>query len=285
MARGRRLLLVPKVIVRIVPELDPEEYYQHYILEQLQEDEIRAGTELVHLLRDGRPRVTKKDLMRKYGRGKRVIVEQTRRHPSLLRRYRQDKTEASHPLEHEEIAEVVGGGDPDWDRLLLDVTQIVAGREGAGAYEQAIEALLTALLYPNLVNPIFQHEIHDGRKRIDITYTNAARSGFFEWVAKHHPASHVFVECKNYRGDPANPELDQMVGRFSPSRGKIGLLVCRTIGNKDLFLKRCHDSAQDDHGWIIPLDDSDLTALVEERKHASVIGFGLLKARFERLVM
>jgi hypothetical protein len=138
---------------------------------------------------------------------------------------------------------------------------------------------------PNLINPVMQLEIHDGRKRIDITYTNMAVSGFFSWVASHYAAPHVFVECKNYTREIKNPELDQLAGRFSPSRGKLGIILYRQFENKDRFLERCRDTAKDDRGFIIPLDDNDLIELVAIRKSDQLFSdLPLLRDRFRFLV-
>ena len=93
------------------------------------------------------------------------------------------------------------------------------------------------------------------------------------------------MECKNYGGKVANPELDQLAGRFSPSKGKVGLLVCRKFDNKERFLESCADTAKDHRGFIIALDDEDLVALVEARKtlpHYQM--WPLLNARFEMLI-
>lgn len=263
-----RLLLVPKNIVRRAMEYDVDEYFNSYILEALREQELSAKSSLVHILKNGDQRVYKKDLKEKYGTGKAVIVRETLRNPDVLRRYRDDKARFQRrpPLDHVQLAGEEGTPTPDWDALLGAVVDVLPGREGATEYEQAVEALLTALFYPNLANPILQHQIHNGRKRIDITYTNMALVGFFRWISTHYHAAQVFVECKNYRGDPGNPELDQLCGRFSPRRGRVGLLVCRTISDKAVFTARCRDAADDDRGFVIPLDDADLTELVEERK-------------------
>src|SRR5207302_255352 len=187
-------------------------------------------------------------------------------------------------------AEESGSGEksvsPDWDKLLAAVRDIPAGKAGADAYEKAIEDLLTALFSPSLTDPRVQRRIHEGRKRIDITYTNVARAGFFDWLGTHYEAPHVFVECKNYEGDIENPELDQLSGRFSPSRGRFGLLVCRHFEKKELFIRRCRDTAQDERGFIIALDDEDLAALVQARKQQNVTKqFELLKERFDQLIM
>jgi hypothetical protein len=145
---------------------------------------------------------------------------------------------------------------------------------------------LTALLYPLLVNPVPQRTIHEGRKRIDISYTNMAASGFLWWLMQNYPAGHVFTECKNFGHEIGNPELDQLAGRFSPTRGTFGLLICRSFKDKELFMKRCHDLALAKREFVIPLDDADLASLVELRKRdAQFADLPLLRQRFERLVM
>jgi hypothetical protein len=288
-AAGRRLLLVPKVIVRRRMDYDAEEYYRHYLLEYLREVELDANSELVHLLRDGRPQVTNKDLEKKYGRGKCVIVRETLRYPEALRLYRLDKRQAIRPpLTHDEIAEAEGSAPPDWDGLVDALSAVTPGSADAHGYEKAIAALLTALFYPALANPQSQVEIHEGRKRIDITFTNTASCGFFHWLALHCSAPQVFVECKNYGKEIGNPELDQLAGRFSPSRGQFGLLVCRSFEDKDLFLQRCRDTAVDNRGFIVPLDDEDLRQIVKSRKSDRALdatGFGLLKKHFNQLIL
>lgn len=285
-----KLLLVPKIIVRAKMEYDADEYFRHYLLEDLRDEELGARSSLVELLKDGTPRVTKTALIEKYGSSKSVIVEQTLRHPDALRRYRDakdaERTPRRPPLDHSAIAEAEGTPSPDWEGLLSALTSIPPGRQHFAAYEKATESLLTALFYPSLVNPVVQQKLHQGRKRIDISYTNAAFGEFFGWIAAHYPAAHVFVECKNYGGDPANPELDQLAGRFSPSRGRVGMLVCRSFTEKELFLQRCRDTALDDRGFIIALDDGDLAALVRERQSGPIVPpYELLSERFRRLIM
>jgi len=282
-----KLLLVPKVIVRRKTDYDADEYYRDYILEYLMEEELSAKTELVRLLKDGRRKVTKKDLEEKYGRGKAVIVRETIRNPKILESYRSDKRKMPMPpLKHSELAEVEGTDLPNWDALLSVVVNVNPGKEESSKYEKAIEGLLTALFYPALTNPQVQFEIHEGRKRIDITYTNVAEKGFFRWLSQHYPASHVFIECKNYGKEIGNPELDQISGRFSPSRGKFGIIVCRNFGDKGLFWKRCRDTANDRRGFIVPLDDGDLGRLADYKKrYEDSIDFPMLKGFFNKLIM
>lgn len=283
-----KLLLVPKAIVRLKLDYDVSEYYRHYLLEHLKEVELKANTELVYLIkRTQERRVNKKDLKEKYGSGKFVIVRETQKYPAILERYRTEKAiRPRPPLDHFDLSQSEGTAAPDWDALLNDVRKIAPGKTTATEYENAIEALLSALFYPALCYPQVQHKIHDGRKRIDITYTNMASGGFFSWLGKHYSAPHIFVECKNYGDDLGNPELDQISSRFSPSRGQVGILVCRKFADKDLFLQRCQDTAKDQRGFVIALDDSDLEQLIINHKgFASRVDYPLLKQRFDILIM
>lgn len=171
--------------------------------------------------------------------------------------------------------------------LLNDVILLPTGDVNSFKYEQAIEALFTAMFHPSLVRPVTQARLHDGRKRVDIRYKNIAQVGFFSWLAQHYSSAFVFIECKNYRGDPANPELDQLSGRFSKKRGQFGLLVCRSFSDKSLFANRCRDTAQDGHGFIVFLDDTDLQAIVTSihANPSARLDFDLLQSRFDDLIM
>ncbi len=280
-----KLLLIPKSLVRRKMDYDLKEYYRDYMIEHLRHVEESANSELVHLLRDGRRRVYVTELEEKYGTGKHAVVRLSREYPDVLDRYRADKKRrTSPPLSNDEIAPWVGAPEPDWDALLADVTRTRRGKDAADDYHRAVERMLTALFYPHLTGPEIEFPIHDGRKRIDIRYTNAATSGFFDWLGSRYPAPYVFVECKNYTGDPANPELDQLAGRFSPRRGRFGLLVCRTFKDKARFVDRCKDTARDDRGFIIALDDADLVALVADYRARGALAYDVLQARFDELI-
>jgi hypothetical protein len=281
------LLFVPKAIVRRSTIFDPGEYYNYYILPYLQDQELGAGSSLVQVLKDGRRRVTKKAVKEKYGVGKHVNLETTLSNPALLDQYRAVKSEPQLPPGHSEIAELTRTPEPNWSALLEGVTAILSGAEGADAYHRSVEALLSALFYPALIDPKREQKIHQGRKRIDILYTNDATRGFFHWVHAVHgtPCGFVPVECKNYGSELGNPEFDQLAGRFSVQRGQLGFLCHRGYGDKQLVIHRCRDAALDGRGYIIALDDDDLARLVDYRdRNPDAIGFPLLSERFRELI-
>ncbi len=96
--------------------------------------------------------------------------------------------------------------------------------------------------------PRRESTIHHGRKRIDIRYVNSARSGFFDWLSQRYPSSHIWIERKNYERELGNPEMDQIAGRFSPQRRRVGFLVYREYADKD----ECGSVALILHMTIVP---------------------------------
>ena len=231
-------------------------------------------------------RVTKKSVADKYGRSKKLAREVTTRHPDVLERYRSESATRRQPPTHEELADVLDVDPPNWAVLLDAVRDTPPGAADADRYHRAVQALLSALFYPSLVNPQREFPIHDGRKRIDITFTNEAHQGFFAWAHdKVVPAPYVFVECKNYGSEIANPEIDQIACRFSPRRGQLGIVCCRGFVDRERWQKRCKDTAQDDRGFVLTLSDDDLAALVEERRTAGTTWeFELLREQLQQLV-
>lgn len=149
--------------------------------------------------------------------------------------------------------------------IIQRLRQIPFGQANASAFHNLIIGALEMIFYPYLINPVKEREIHEGRKRIDITFDNAADGGIFYRLSEifHLPCPYVFIECKNYTGDVANPELDQLAGRFSFNRGRVGFLVCRNIESYALFVNRCKDTYRDDRGLIVPLTDDDIICMLE----------------------
>ena len=83
---------------------------------------------------------------------------------------------------------------------------------------------------------------------------NGAHAGIFYTLPniRRMPCSYVPLECKNYGWEVGNPELDQLAGRFSVNRGKVGFLCCREFEDRARFIRRCRDTLVDDRGLVLP---------------------------------
>jgi len=258
---GRKILLVPKGVVSYKKQYTARRYYQHFVTNYLQNESLELNSALVQRRADGRRFVTKKDIQERNPFSKDFLREFTRLHPEVLTEFKEN-TEVN-SLTNSELADI--NLEQICNNLIARLRTIQTGNEEATAYHKLVKAILELIFYPNLINPILENEIHDGRKRIDITFDNAASSGIFHRFSNNMdlPSQYIMVECKNYSSDPVNPELDQLSGRFSPNRGKVGLLLCRELRNKDLFFRRCQDTYRDQRGLIIPFTDLDLIEILE----------------------
>jgi len=260
-----RIVLVPKVIARYDFSYDHQEYYNHYVLNFLQAEHLSANTSLVRTLKKGTRKVYKKDLKEEYPCSKEFLYKFSREHPEVLAEYknsRRDKPDITNKEIIEDLDEHVVART-----LSRDLSGISIGSDDAARYHSLMVGVLEFIFYPHLIYPRKEQEINQGRKRIDIVFTNAAQDGIFKRLHATHRISCPFiaVECKNYSNDPANPELDQLIGRFSPNMGSVGLLVCRQFQDKDLFIQRCRDTAQQQLGIILPLDDEDINFLMSKK--------------------
>lgn len=259
------ILLVPKRIASYKVLYVPSEYKQHFVLNFLQEEHMSSHTGLVRQYNDGVEYVTKKDI--EYAEGKMdkaYLLRFTEAHPEVFKNFKEKVIQNYNPLSGNVLEEIQL--EDVCTYLAGSLRKIRPGRDEASAYHNLMIGILELLFYPNLSTPIKEAEINEGRKRIDIAFNNTAQKDFFYTLPNSSklPCSNILVECKNYSREIANPELDQMAGRFSPNRGRVGIVVCRNIDNQELFLQRCSDTLRDDRGLIIPLTDVDIIQALEQ---------------------
>ncbi len=264
------IILVPKTAVRthLIPSRD--NFYSKFILDYLEAELISANDSLVTVLKSGHRRVFRKELRQRYPYTPDQIFKFSKDHPEILKMYKDSLPPESKPLSNREIElKQQERRNVDVSNLGEQLGSIRPGREGANAFHNAVLGILSAIFYPLLTRPTKEQVVNEGRKRIDINFTNAAEQGFFSHLVNAHKfhAPYIAVECKNYREDPENPEFDQLVGRFSRTRGNVGLLICRDIVNRVLITKRCKDilNSRSELSLVLVLDDVDLVKLLRLR--------------------
>ncbi len=255
---GKPFLLVPKHVVVYTPAISSSDLYSHEVLDYIQNEHLSLNDSLVEVLKNGKRRVTKKALKKlpEYQYTKEFLFKFCDKHPEILEEYKErkgraiEKVEDISDIDEAFIAEI----------LIERLRSIPPGDKAASAFHDYCIGALEFIFYPDWVYPKKEVEIHDGRKRIDITYQNGAKEGFFFAMRStgNLSAQKIIVECKNYSHDLANPELDQISGRFSTLRGKLGFIIARSFSDSERFYRRCKDTAVDGRGVVIPLVDDDL---------------------------
>lgn len=261
---NERIVLVPKVAVRMRLIPNHEEFYNKFVLDFLSAEHLSANDSLVTLLKNGSSKVYKSDLKNRYKLSKEFLYEFSIKHPQVLRAYKDSIRDKGTPIANVDIEESQRVPRKSLVDEEMKLRNIPHGRDSANAYHDFILGALTEIFYPSLTRPVKEQPVDGGRKRIDIFYNNSSETGFFSRLVQMHKilCPYVSVECKNYAEDPANPELDQLQGRFSRKRGKFGMLVCRQIEDADRLLKRLQDVVNNSDGVIIVLDDSDILHLL-----------------------
>jgi hypothetical protein len=253
---GRPKLFVPKYIARCDVAYNHYDYYNNPVLNFLKAEHLSANTSLVKLLKNKKSVVYKKDIRPTFACTKENLYEFSKKHPNVLKEYRKELEE----LEKKNKYSYVDLKDEKMiaSALFRALKSIKTGTKYADEYHSLMVGIIEFLFYPNLINPKKEAPIHSGRKRIDIRTDNAANSGILFRLHMVHkiPCQFVVIECKNYSNDVANAELDQLAGRFSIHRGRLGFILSRSFENKKIFVKRCIDTYKDDRGIIIPFDDN-----------------------------
>ena len=269
-------LLFPKNLISKSKRYSSDEYFNMYILEFLKQKHLAEDSSLVHKTynKDGsvkNARVFKKDIeadLKEKGEviSKDWLARFTKENPDVYTKFQQKTIDKIsdidlEPISQEEINEII-------DTLIDELKNIPQGNENATRYHHLISGILELLFYPYIAHPRIEDEILDGRKRIDITFSNIAETGFFHLLGSTYdvPCQLIIVECKNYTKDISNPELDQIAGRFSARRGKFGIICCRDLQNKGLFIERERDTVKDGRGYIIHLTDDEIIELLNQRK-------------------
>lgn len=265
---NRKILLVPKRYVKYAKDFSRagQRYYDGFVANFIRQRELSNMGRLVRFreLKDGTkiPHVYKDDIERDTPRNKNSVAEFSMNHPEVYERFKSSFFRHN-PMSVNSIVAAQGGDFREIEFLKHAATALAAiptGARAAADYQSLIVGLLHFLLYPHLTNPILERPINETRKRIDISFENSAERGIFSRL-RQDPfflAREIMIECKNYTHELENPELDQMIGRFDPRRGRFGIITCRNVSNKKTILARCQDAFKSQQGAIVVLTDEDI---------------------------
>lgn len=152
-------------------------------------------------------------------------------------------------------------------RVDFQIKEIQPGRIHAYKYENTIFENLKNIFDNQLKLGKQQVEINEGRKRIDIVFSNRVGGGFFGELKTLFDikCAKIMIECKNYKGDLKNPDFDQLIGRFDERYSEFGILICRNIFDKEKAFRTCRDISHKRRGTVMVLDDEDIMALLSLR--------------------
>ena len=257
------ILLVPKAVVRRFEEIDYKDFWRTTYRYILRDIEVQKSLQAI-----GRePKITWKEIDEKYRFCKSTVVEVLHEQPDLMRQYlktKEDTTaETAAPVDLKTVDGTDRGATPVED-LVAELQGIAPGNAQAKAYERLMVRILTLLFSPPLMDPREQVRSADDREIKDITFHNAATSGFWHDIKQNHGSVSVPVELKNM-ADIGNPEVFQIAARLNDIQGYFGLLIARGKDAKDTerVLRRMYLERK----FILILDDADIERMLDNHKN------------------
>ena len=157
-ADEKPIMLVPKSLVRFAPAYNHGSYYQHFVLNYLQTEELNAHTGLVRILKTGNEVVYKKDVARKFPCTKEFLYNFSRENPKILEEYREklrqledtDRRSDVDPADDVAIAKI----------LATALREIPPGNNDAARYHRLMVGIVEFLFHPQLLYPQKESEIH-----------------------------------------------------------------------------------------------------------------------------
>lgn len=157
---------------------------------------------------------------------------------------------------------------------LKSISMILPGKEQAHDYHNTVFEYLKIIFEKELRRGKKETPINSGRKRIDITFDNAGKEGFFFDLKNQYDikCAKILIECKNYNESLQNPEFDQLTGRFNNWYGEFGLLICRSVTCRKKSISQCKDILNSGKGVVIVLTDEDLKNLMALRNNLDFQG-------------
>ncbi|WP_197277122.1 hypothetical protein [Sphingomonas profundi] len=271
LVEGKRVLLIPKRYVRWRGGMQQlaTHYYTHFVTNFVRDEQLRTNGHLVKVIKTKKgekKEVYKKDIKKDMPPTKQNLARFSVEHPQEYRKFKEViQRKGSIGLRKLVELDSTQFNEGDFNKGLQELLQALpTGRQNATNYHHLISGVLTYLFYPHLITPTIELDINQGRKRIDIAFANASQAGFFA-DQRGDPflqAREIMVECKNYAEDLANNEIDQMIGRFDPRRGRLGIIVCRSILDPQRLLERCRDAFRSQQGAILVFTDDDFQTLL-----------------------
>jgi 2-polyprenyl-3-methyl-5-hydroxy-6-metoxy-1,4-benzoquinol methylase len=151
--------------------------------------------------------------------------------------------------------------------LAVTLKQIKPGREEARKFEEVICPIIEYLFYEDFTKAGFdtQHEIGEGRQRIDIKAEWRDASELRTAIVQNMglKSSFIPIECKNYSQEIGNKEYGQIVLRCDQRYRQVGMLFCRKVKDRRDVTRHCHDILTAHNYLVTVFDDDDIVSMLE----------------------
>lgn len=303
---GKKILLVPKKIIRRGLTINYRDFYERGVLEFEQSRHYDARTSLCRTVKEKKTgkRIISgppyKETLKKDGRynlSRELVLKYIKDHSEILTTYKDKKSEEDlDPTGNQKILQTQERSvnlKNIVHEKIEKLKEIKIGDGHASEYHTHVFDCLNLIFNDSecanyLSGPKKEDRQNGGRKRIDISFSNSSHKGFFSLLSNYGKlvCAKIFFECKNYTHDLGNPEYDQMIGRFNNRESTVGYIVCRNIKDKEKALNTCKDFLVNGRGYIFILTDEDIIELLgaKHEDNSDTLIDKLLQKKMDELV-
>ena len=251
---GRKIMLVPKGIVSFSKVYTTEKYYNHFILNFLQNEELSMASALVEHRVSGESFVTKKRLKIKYPCSKELLRSKTQEHPEILAEFKRSLQVSS--LDNVEIDEGIDM-DSVVNGLINLLEQIPLGVDNQKRYLSIISGILEVLFYPYLINPSIVKTNVDSFDCIKFEYNSGEDEPLFNFRC-----SYVHFYIMNGIGDENNL---REVAEIPEDDSWVCFTLFRRIESITSIMEKVKEEYRSKGCLFLPLADKEVVELL--RKH------------------
>lgn len=233
------VLFVPKRWLRFTPWLNYDDYFKHYLINNIEKeyDGTKNRIEILKYNRENFGQIEKYVALKETNRG-----------------------ECQNDPLFSKISVVSAR------RKVENIKKLPSGKSGKAdkEYEELMGQVLTSFLYPHLDFAAEQSRIESGTQIRDLIFYNNISTDFLKEIRETYDCKQIVIELKNVQ-KIEREHINQLNRYMSDSFGRFGIIFTRNKPTKQMF-KNTIDLWSGHRRCILIMDDSDLS-LMETCEH------------------
>lgn len=225
------ILFVPKRWLRFTPWLNYDDYFEHYLIKNIEEeyDGVKNRIE---------------------------ILKYNRNNFGLIEKYISLKEREHGKCENDPLFSKISISSAN--RKVLDIKKLPTGKvdNADKTYEELMGKVMASLLYPYLDFAAEQSRIESGTQIRDLIFYNNTSTDFLSEIYKTYDCKQIVFELKNVK-DIEREHINQLNRYMSENFGRFGIIFTRNKPSKQM-IQNTIDLWSGQRRCILIMDDSDL---------------------------
>lgn len=275
----QEVILIPKLLARDKISYSHLKFYRRYIIPEIRNEHLRAGTALVTLLR-GKETVTATRIIEEFGQSKEFIEKQIVKYPDAIKQYKEELLlSPPSPLSHKSLDDSSTSIN---DQLSLDVANIknAIKEKDENLYVESIKKLFLTIFYPSLFYPFL---IRNDIGNYSFTLCNESRSGFFfDFAVFDIPSDKILVNIVMSNMDIDDKYLSDVIDEMDSIETSVCLLTCWEASN-DWQKNKIRDLAKNNGKFIFIMNGATISSILDEYLKIGEQHFSILRDKFKEL--